>query len=320
MKDEDNKCYKCNKVFASSTNLTRHLNRKNPCDLRYKCDTCHKEFKQPSLYKRHINRKTSCAVKKPPVNESVQQRTCIACSKVYSTKRNMKEHYKRCKNRQIIDNDNDKNNLIQQMADQLNMYKTMFEQIMNKDSVRIDNIVNDNRTLNDNRVLNMTVYVNKLGDEDTSYITTEEVLQSLYNHDAKGFIAEMLTRIHGDTDHPSNHNVYIPNIKDDRVKYFDDGWKMSTYSLTCDRIVKKVYKIFNSSQSELIDNPKEWVYKKKEIDKTIKEIVAEYAEDKHGKINKKIILKTLHGLNNLIDFNQTHLPIDDVNDVKSDYI
>jgi uncharacterized Zn-finger protein len=53
-------CDKCNKEFNTKGNYERHLNSKNPCELRgmskiYKCEICHKEYDTKNALTKHLN-------------------------------------------------------------------------------------------------------------------------------------------------------------------------------------------------------------------------------------------------------------------------
>jgi uncharacterized C2H2 Zn-finger protein len=54
------RCTKCPKVFERELYLTRHLNRKIPCNRQLKCVRCNKDFKQLCNYKKHMSKKTPC--------------------------------------------------------------------------------------------------------------------------------------------------------------------------------------------------------------------------------------------------------------------
>jgi hypothetical protein len=56
-------CIKCDRIFTSHVYLTRHINRKIPCDRKLECGRCGKEFTQLSNFNSHINRKNPCAIK-----------------------------------------------------------------------------------------------------------------------------------------------------------------------------------------------------------------------------------------------------------------
>ena len=57
-------CDKCDKKFTREIDLSRHNNRKIPCDRVLVCDKCGKEFNQLSHLTKHINKKISCCDKK----------------------------------------------------------------------------------------------------------------------------------------------------------------------------------------------------------------------------------------------------------------
>ncbi len=53
-------CDSCNKSFIREDHLTRHRNRKNPCNKQFKCARCLKVFKRSEGYNRHIGRTYKC--------------------------------------------------------------------------------------------------------------------------------------------------------------------------------------------------------------------------------------------------------------------
>ena len=57
-------CYKCDKIFKRQLYLTRHENRKIPCDIDLSCARCGKEFNQPYILKKHLNNKKKCEDKR----------------------------------------------------------------------------------------------------------------------------------------------------------------------------------------------------------------------------------------------------------------
>ena len=53
-------CTKCNKEFKNKYNLTKHLNKKIPCNNVIKCDNCLTIFKTNQILSNHLNRKYKC--------------------------------------------------------------------------------------------------------------------------------------------------------------------------------------------------------------------------------------------------------------------
>jgi hypothetical protein len=62
------KCNDCQLEFEFEIFLTRHKNRKIPCNRKLQCERCLKKFKYKNDYKRHINRKNPCKDKKDSLN------------------------------------------------------------------------------------------------------------------------------------------------------------------------------------------------------------------------------------------------------------
>lgn len=53
-------CINCNKVFTSTYNYDRHINRKTPCNMLLQCVRCDKIFKYQREFDTHTNRKFPC--------------------------------------------------------------------------------------------------------------------------------------------------------------------------------------------------------------------------------------------------------------------
>jgi len=60
------RCLRCGNLFATASNMRKHLNKKKPCTISayatsYKCNACLKEFRDKTDYDRHIARKNPYA-------------------------------------------------------------------------------------------------------------------------------------------------------------------------------------------------------------------------------------------------------------------
>ena len=56
----NNICSKCNKVFKRNIDLNRHINRKIPCDRKLECNRCFMKFDKKCNLLNHINKKNKC--------------------------------------------------------------------------------------------------------------------------------------------------------------------------------------------------------------------------------------------------------------------
>jgi uncharacterized C2H2 Zn-finger protein len=71
-------CQKCNKKFKDKYDMSRHINKKNPCVKtstipKFECYRCLKEFDIKRDYQKHLERKTDCSLDiNAPVNATYQ--------------------------------------------------------------------------------------------------------------------------------------------------------------------------------------------------------------------------------------------------------
>ena len=90
-------CIKCGKGFKTEFLLTRHSNRKIPCNRVIQCVKCNKVFKQLSDLSRHQNRKTPCVPELGGPNVKGVNFTCEFCGNAFSYKHTLKKHFDVCK-------------------------------------------------------------------------------------------------------------------------------------------------------------------------------------------------------------------------------
>jgi len=121
---------------------------------------------------------------------------CVKCGKTYKHKQSLARHKKTCTHV------GDANNLQQ------------------------NNIQHTNNILNNNvNVDNMKVV--KFGNENLSYMTDDLYKQIM----GRGFsaISEFIEHSHFNPKHPENHNVYIANLRNKYVVFYDgDKWMVSS--------------------------------------------------------------------------------------------
>lgn len=85
-------CHKCHTEFRLRSTLTRHLQRKNPCNVVHRCPICLLNFTKKSRLQRHLNRKTACKPKVPV--PKIKPYTCNLCGEKFSHKSTKTRHDK----------------------------------------------------------------------------------------------------------------------------------------------------------------------------------------------------------------------------------
>ena len=193
--------------------------------MNYQCGECGREFKKKSTYDRHINIKYKC-------NWSIKCKDtgkykCFKCGKSMNSHRGVIRHLK---NSCPIIREEEEQKRIADYHQTLKNHLEDLEELMkdpsankreiNKMIISGDNVdastgkhINSHNTQNINNTQhnthnnNVTININRFGEEDVSHITSEVVNELL----KKGFdcYAELMRLIHYNVDKPQNHNLII---------------------------------------------------------------------------------------------------------------
>lgn len=70
-------CERCHEFFQYNSYLTRHKNRKNPCNKRYKCDLCNHIFRDKYNLNTHLNKKKPCVDQTETENKNKKENAKI---------------------------------------------------------------------------------------------------------------------------------------------------------------------------------------------------------------------------------------------------
>jgi hypothetical protein len=163
--------------------------------VEYICENCGKSFPKKYPYDKHIGRKKSCSKQIGEVKAECH--TCKKCGKSYASYTTLYKHTKICNsNNTIVDNRSINN---------------------------INNQIHQNIKKQNNLNVDGDVKVVKFGNENLSYISDDLYKQIL----GRGFkaVEEFIEHSHFNRRHPENHNIYIANLRDDLIIYYDgDKW------------------------------------------------------------------------------------------------
>lgn len=207
---ESKKCYSCGKVFSKPIDLERHKNRKTPCLIREvapenlhnpnRCIYCNKIFTQHKSLTRHLNK---CKIK----NGGME----ILAEKVkYEQEiRILKEQHA------IIERERaDDKRKLDEMYEQM---KNMQEKITKMEAS--PQVINNN-TVN-NTLNNVQIIFNSFDKPsiDDIKLTQDDLL-------ADNLVKKMVEKIYFNPELPTNHTVYRPNIKDDRLMVHNNSWNI----------------------------------------------------------------------------------------------
>lgn len=152
-----------------------------------KCKLCNKEFADRAKLRRHENRKKPC-VEQIANGKNV----CKYCGKSFSSYMTLYNHMKNkvCKKDKVL---------------------TAITQNSLKNNIK--NSVNNNVSVDGD------VKVVKFGGENLSYMTDDVYKQII----GRGFnsVEAFIEHANFHPDHPENHNIYIANIRDEYLVFFD---------------------------------------------------------------------------------------------------
>lgn len=185
----------------------------------YTCKLCNKEFQHKANYKRHKNKKLPC-IEQDPIG-------CDFCKQTFTSKYNLKRHNKTCKplllhNKSI----NDANNAI----------------------------IGDNNTIDNSTTNNINISINSYGSEVLNYSNAKYMSFMKRGYTS---IEVMNEDIHCNPDNPSNHNIFISNIKSKFIKVFQDGvWIVKNRTEVIEDLIERHYNILDAKFEELSEVPK----------------------------------------------------------------
>jgi uncharacterized C2H2 Zn-finger protein len=220
------KCNICNKVFKRNPDLTRHLNKKKPCNLKIKlpnnckCPLCLKTYSTKGSLRRHM--RYTCNVSrdnaKTPTqtlihsvkiasNKKISAIHCKYCDKKFSRGDNLNRHLnKYCKIKKdiVIEKEqifqklleNATNEIRNEMTNKINQLK-YNHQVTNNNITNITN--NNNNNNNNNITTNINIQLVAYDKEDKNLLKNTELFKIL----GKGFksVPELIKAIHFNEEH-----------------------------------------------------------------------------------------------------------------------
>jgi hypothetical protein len=204
-----------------------------------KCDRCYKTFSNQRCLDKHL--RTTCQRKSHPFE-------CTFCNTIYSSCSALSRH----KSKQVCSREKSLEKVdapvivhqlqedIEKLKQQIQLYEAKSGN--NTNSRNTQHINSHNQQNNSN---NVTININGLGKEDTSYLT-EKFMTKCIKNKLKG-VMDYLESKHFHIGHPENHNLKKLTKKDSFMECFD-GKKWNTqYS---DDILRDV---FNNMQAAFGD-------------------------------------------------------------------
>ena len=155
------------------------------------------------------------------------------------------------------------------------------EDIKNLKTSKSVNNNNSNNTNCNNNTINQTINILSYKNTDMSHITFSDYVKCL---DRANFcVPQLLEAIHFNPKKPENHNIYIPNLKNNLIMLYDgEGWNLHNRDDTIDDI-------YEDKTNILVDKIEDW----EKIGKSINEIALR-------KFNRYLGKKDTPGISNKI--------------------
>jgi len=268
------KCYNCGYGNDDKTKMKNHLNRKNKCKCLYDNDINLDECKQYILdgmshddYLTKLKYNMLNNTNNTTNNTNLQ---CTHCDKKFKHKSSLYKHLKICKNKKT---ENEAKKYLEELVKLLNLQiKDQKNELTKKDKIIAskDNTIasKDNTIISLSKKAGITqinniqnniqnnVVINSFNNTDLSHVTDKIVKQGLSK--SVHCIPELIELIHFDKDKPENHNIYIPNIKNNDIMLYDgDKWTANDRGETIDILLDR----YENFYTEYIDE--EWTSKGK---------------------------------------------------------
>ena len=249
------RCKRCGYTSVYKSNLKTHLRRKKPCPplhsdmtpkslllelmpapatapkptLNPKSQSESKSKSKPvtaptpSLIPKHAVK----IVQYAPVvlSSSVKSHTCKYCSKTYSKNSNLHRHLKKCPHKKKAED----------WEEQLLQYKKERQELREQVSTLLHTLANTNNgqkqsdnvggttthQTNCHNTNNIQININNYGHENLDYVT-QDFVQNLFSI-PYGALPKLIKFIHFHPQHPENHNVKIPNKKQNLALIHNNG-------------------------------------------------------------------------------------------------
>jgi hypothetical protein len=226
----------------------------------YTCPRCNYESCRKCDIQRHYKRKKKCIVinKNITTNECLKMlepkisMECKQCNKTFNKKYNLQRHISVCYKKNITE--------IELIEKKIELGKLEVKKLEMMKLVSTTNTGINNSDINSHNNITNNITINAFKDMDYNLLK-DEILLCIKNQDPKLQVPafeNIIDAVHFNKDNPSNHNIYKPNVRDDRILTFN-GDDFVVDKMAIDVILKKLEEVIENS----IDKENGKVYLKK---------------------------------------------------------
>lgn len=215
----------------------------------YECPRCFHVSKQKNHMLRHFQRKRKCEY----VDEDITIEECIRmlktgqlkitknkithecshCNKTFDRRDRLEKHIEKCK---------EKNKILMEMK---NKIEELEKQMQTQGGNTTNNTTNNNTVNNYGDTYNI---INISSFKDTNYMALkDDILKCLENQDPRLKVPafeKIIDKVHFNKDYPENHNIYKPNVRDDRILTYN-GEEFIVEKSAIDTILEKLEQILD---------------------------------------------------------------------------
>lgn len=218
------------------------------------CKRCGKEFRYKYILHNHLSRKYQCAptiadvdvehLKKELYMDPEKPYPCKNCHKTFRNYQSRYVHQRSCASKAIVEHQCSQDQEIDNasLMQRIKQLEEALKQNMTSSSKVVNNITQVNNIVNNNINLN----IKEFGFENIKHIQeNKEFLTScLLDRD----IRSLVDSIHGDKDHPENHNIRILCQKKEQLEVMKERngnklWLVATKEEALGDLIDRCYRI-----------------------------------------------------------------------------
>ena len=312
-------CHRCGYENKNKSVFKKHLLRKYICPPKLKDieirDVYSYYFEneresQQINYQKVSRNQPKINQKNQPKSTKINQKTknndrffCNFCKKEFKHYQSLKRHEKyRCKTKYNNDDQNDLRTLVNLLNEQLIEKDKKLYDLQKEHNKQIELLIKKTginigtQNIQQNNNIKILAYNNS----DISHLTDKDYLQIL--NKGSLCVPKLLEAIHFNPQKPENHNIYIPNIKNNYVMMWNgQNWNLHNR----DSILEEMYE---NKSNVLIDKIEEWIDIGFKLDpiimKKFKRFLEKREEDEIKNKIKEEIKLILYNKRNLIDINK----------------
>ena len=165
---------------------------------------------------------------------------CKYCSRIFMHRQSRHRHEKSCKSQQTLQNKCEQLEMkLEKRDEEMKTLKVQLEKLLDRAVGEVHNHNTTNYTYN--------IMLNAFGQENSEYIDKNNV-NKILKGGALSSIPKLIELLHFHPEHEENHNVLIPNRKENIAKVFNGKeWVFRRKNLTIDEMTNNAYNFITAN-------------------------------------------------------------------------